>query len=76
MPRPLSSLKKDMFRKRKHTIMKKAFEIMSYCKAQVYVVVYFHGRYHVFSSGKTAHWPPSQETIVSVMPAMPAVAIF
>jgi len=65
MPRPHSSLVKDSFRRRKETTRKKVEELSSFCHTQVYVVLFHHGRYHVYSSMRTRSWPPTAQDIVS-----------
>lgn len=59
MARPASSLAKDAFRKRKRTIKKKALELSKHCNAHVYVVLKYHGRFHVYTSEKSRQWPPT-----------------
>lgn len=64
--RPLSSVKKDTFRRRSRTFMKKAHELGASCGAKVYVVVNFNGQFHVYNSTEASPWwPPSQRQIVS-----------
>jgi len=45
-PRPLSSKRKDIFRKRNQTVGKKADELAK-CGAKVYLVVQFGGQFHM-----------------------------
>ena len=64
--RPQSSLRKDKFRKRHHTLRKKAHEVAKICNAHVYVVVLFNGQFHVYKSHNHRGWPPTQDQIVSL----------
>ncbi|KAK0301548.1 hypothetical protein LTR91_025663 [Friedmanniomyces endolithicus] len=68
MARPSTSLAKDIFRKRKRTIMKKALELSKLCHASVYVVVKYHGQYHVDTSEKSRQWPPNATDIETSYP--------
>ena len=62
--RPESTLKRDLFRRRHKTIEKKAHHLAQTCGARVYVVVFFRGQYHTYTSHKNRAWPPSEEEIV------------
>jgi hypothetical protein len=73
--RPKTSLLKDSFRKRKHTVFSKAGQLADGFDAHVYVVVQFNGRYHVYDSGNKQHWPPSAEMIVGIPWEFPVTAI-
>ncbi|KAK3612990.1 hypothetical protein LTR56_028131 [Elasticomyces elasticus] len=68
MARPATSLAKDTFRKRKRTIMKKAQELSKLCHARVYLVVKYHGRFHVFTSETSRQWPPTVSEIETSYP--------
>lgn len=63
-PRPLSSKRKDTFRKRNRTVGKKANELAK-CGAKVYLVVQFCGQFHIYTSHTSAAWPPDRDQIVS-----------
>jgi hypothetical protein len=73
--RPKTSLRKDSFRKRKHTVFSKASQLADGFGAHVYVVVQFNGRYHVYDSGNKQQWPPSAEMIVGIPWEFPVTAI-
>ncbi|KAK5689441.1 hypothetical protein LTR17_026271 [Elasticomyces elasticus] len=68
MARPATSLAKDTFRKRKRTIVKKAQELSKLCHARVYLVVKYHGRFHVFTSETSRQWPPTVSEIRLIRP--------
>ena len=62
--RPESTLKRDLFRRRHRTVVKKANQLAMSCGAHVYVVVHFHGQYQIYTSHKHRAWPPSEDQIV------------
>lgn len=52
------------FLKRKASLLKKGNELKELCEAEVYIVVYRHGKYHVYSSSEQPSWPPSPNSLV------------
>ena len=51
--------------------MKKALELWKLCHASVYVVVKYHGQYHIYTSEKSRQWPPNARDIVGADAAIP-----
>ncbi|KAK0247125.1 hypothetical protein LTS09_017726 [Friedmanniomyces endolithicus] len=48
--------------------MKKALELSKRCNAHVYVVLKYHGRFHVYTSEKSRQWPPTVGEIETSYP--------
>ena len=59
--------KRDMYRKRKSTLVKKAYELGKLCEVDVAVIICRNGRYFTYRSLDQQSWPPSMESIVSMM---------
>jgi len=57
---------REQFRRRRYTFLKSASAISTDCQADVYVVVFRHGKYFTFKSTDRPSWPPSQEEIVNM----------
>ncbi|KAK0653620.1 hypothetical protein DIS24_g5924 [Lasiodiplodia hormozganensis] len=54
---------KERYRKRVTNFLRRAHEISSQFGADIYVVAYRDGKYHVFSSSDRDGWPPTAEKI-------------
>ena len=57
--------KREMMRKRKHSLFKKAYELGKLCDADVAVIVRINSRFYTYRSTDKKSWPPSMEQIVS-----------
>ena len=57
--------RREKFRRRKHSFLKKAYELGKYCDADVAVIIHKNGRYFTYRSTDQGSWPPSMEKIVS-----------
>jgi hypothetical protein len=55
----------ERFRKRKHGLIKKAYELGNISHADVYLVIHHKGRYFTYNSSTVAAWPPSPRKLVS-----------
>jgi hypothetical protein len=75
-PRPASTLLKEGFRRRNHTLRKKAHELARLSGAHVYCVVLFHGQYHTYTSHRSEMWPPPPNQIVSAMLSTQKLLLF
>ncbi len=65
---PVKALKlaeKASFRKRSLTLLRKAQELRSRCRADIYIVMLYEDRYYTFKSTDKSSWPPSENEIVS-----------
>jgi hypothetical protein len=62
----------EKFRKRKKTILEKADQLRYFCQADVYVLLRYHGKYYVYKSTDEASWPPSSESVVRLLEAVPS----
>ena len=63
-------MRKDNFRKRNRTFIRKADELARIPGAKVYTVVLYHGQTHVYTSHSDKAWPPSREEIVRGLRAL------
>lgn len=52
-------------RRRRQTLFKKADELRNECGAEIYIVIFKHGRYFTYTSTQNPMWPPSKDEIVS-----------
>ena len=58
-------MRRDDFRRRNRTFIKKADGLAKISGAKVYVVVLFHGQFYTYTSHCNEAWPPSRHEIVS-----------
>ena len=63
----VTKAEKEKFRKRKNTILEKADQLRSLCRADVYVLLLYQGKYYGYTSMSEADWPPSSESIVRLL---------
>ena len=59
--------KQNVYRKRKSTLIKKAYELGKLCEADVAVIICRNDRYFTYRSLNKQSWPPSMKDIVSMM---------
>lgn len=58
---------REMYRKRKTTLIKKAHELGKLCEVDIAVIICRNGRYFTYRSMDRQSWPPSMDQIVSEM---------
>ena len=56
---------REMYRKRKMTLVKKAHELGKLCEVDVAIIICRNGRYFTYRSMERRSWPPFMEQIVS-----------
>jgi len=61
---------REMYRKRKITLIKKAHELGKLCEVDIAVIICRNGRYFTYRSMDRQSWPPSMDQIVSEMLAL------
>ena len=61
--------KREMFRKRKSGLVKKANEMAQKCDVDVYLLIYRYqqGKYYTYTSTERSGWPPDERTIVCIV---------
>lgn len=60
--------RREMMRRRKHSLFKKAYELEKLCDADVAVIVCKNGRFYIYKSTDQKAWPPPMEQIASSVP--------
>jgi len=59
--------KQQNFQRRKHTLLKKAYELGQLGNADIAFFIYKAGRYFTYRSTDRPSWPPTWEEIVSTI---------
>lgn len=65
--RPASTKRRDNFRRRNRTLIKKANELAQTSGAEVFWIVRYHGQIYTYASHSGKAWPPSRNEIVSAL---------
>lgn len=55
-----------MLRRRRLTLFKKLNEYHRLSNAEVYTLIYVHGRFYEYSTTRRPHWPPAKDQIVKL----------
>ncbi|KAI1191539.1 hypothetical protein F5B17DRAFT_382254 [Nemania serpens] len=57
-----------MLRRRRLTLFKKLNEYHRLSNAEVYTLIYVHGRFYEYSTTRRPHWPPAKDQIAQHYP--------
>ncbi len=70
-PRTTANKEQETFHKRKRGIQKKAHELSTFTKTDVYQVIFRDDQYYTFTSAVRDNWPPSNADIVRCHSSLP-----
>ena len=55
----------EKLRRRRQSLLRKEQGLNQHCQAEVHILLYYNGKYHVYSLSRHSSWPPFPEQVVS-----------
>ena len=59
-----AQMSNEKFRKRKESILRKGNELGRLFQADIYIILRYKGKFHIYTSSDDSSWPPKQDDIV------------